>query len=62
MNMSPYNSRILMQTRQRDLLAEARQARLAREAEPENRTAPALAYPGARRRWRRFRLAGLFGA
>jgi hypothetical protein len=55
-----------MESRQRDLLAQARQARLVREAERANHTArealPAP-YRVARRRrwWWRLRLAGLFG-
>jgi hypothetical protein len=67
MNMSPIISKALMESRQRDLLAQARQARLVREAERANRAArealPAP-YRVARRRrwwWRRLRLAGLFG-
>jgi hypothetical protein len=62
MNMSPIISKALMESRQRDLLAQARQARLARSAEQANRAArdalPAP-YRVARRRrwWWRFRLA-----
>ena len=66
MNTSPIISKALMESRQRDLLAQARQARLVREAEQANRAArealPAP-YRVARRRrwWWRLRLAGLFG-
>jgi hypothetical protein len=68
MNMSPIITKALMDSRQRDLLAQARQARqarLAREAGRVNRAAgealPAARHP-ARRRWRRLWLAGLFWA
>ena len=66
MNMSPIISKALMESRQRDLLAQARQARLAREAEQANRAACAALparYRVARRRrwWWRLRLAGVFG-
>ncbi len=64
MNTSPIISKALMESRQRDMLAEARQARLVREAEQANRAtrdaAPALR-PAPRGRWR-LGLAGLFGA
>jgi len=66
MNMSPIISKALMESRQRDLLAQARQARLAGEAEQANRAACAALparYRVARRRrwWWRLRLAGVFG-
>jgi hypothetical protein len=67
MNTSPVISKALMESRQRDMLAEARQARLVREAEEANRATrdavPALRTlrPVPRRRWR-LGLAGLFGA
>jgi hypothetical protein len=68
MNMSPTITKALMESRQRDLLAQAQQARqvrLAREAGQANRAArEALPAPrhAARRRWRRLWLAGLFWA
>jgi hypothetical protein len=68
MNMSPIIAKALMESRQRDLLAQAqqaRQARVAREAGRANRTA-GEALPASRRatrrRWRRLWLAGLFWA
>ena len=64
MNTSPIISKALMESRQRDMLAEARQARLVREAEQANRAtrdaAPARR-PLPRRRWR-LGLTALFGA
>ena len=65
MHTSPIISRALMESRQRDLLAQARQARLAREAVRARRAArealPAPYVVARRRWWRRLRLAGLFG-
>ena len=71
MNMSPIIAKALMESRQQDLLTqarEARQARVAREAGQASRAAreappaPRHAAPPAARRWRRLWLAGLFGA
>lgn len=66
MNMSPVIAKALMEARQCDALASARQARRAREAGRANQAARAAATasgasPAARRRWLP-RLAGLFGA
>jgi len=63
MNTSPIISKALMEARQQDLLAAARNARLVKEAEEAGRTAPAEAparRPVARRR-SRFGLTTLFG-
>jgi hypothetical protein len=62
MNMSPDISRALIEARQRDMHAQARNARLVREAEQAKR-ATRDAVPALRpaRRWRWLRLAGLFG-
>jgi hypothetical protein len=64
MNMSPIISKAIIQARQRDLQASADNARLVREARQANRTAresSLAARPVAKRRWRRFGLAWLFG-
>jgi hypothetical protein len=64
MNNSPIITAALIQARQRDLLEDARRARLAREAEQANRAARETA-PAPRRNPRRgwqLALAGLFGA
>jgi hypothetical protein len=64
MNMSPIISKALMDSRQRDTLAQARQARLVKEARQANRAARETlpeSIPVTRRRWRLVRLAGLFG-
>jgi hypothetical protein len=55
MNMSPIISKALIESRQRDRLAEGRQARLAREAEQASRAARAARparRPVAKRHWR----------
>jgi hypothetical protein len=64
MNTTPVVAKALMEARQRDMLADARRARLAKEAQQAGRAAreaPPVRHTVARRRWR-LRLAGLFGA
>jgi hypothetical protein len=64
MNHSPIITSALIESRQRDLLEDARRARLVREAEQANRAARDIAPAPRRTPWRGWQLglAGLFGA
>lgn len=64
MNNSPIITAALIEARQRDLLADARRARLVREAEQANKAERDTAPAPRRRAWRGWQLglAGLFGA